>query len=90
MNDHEKEIFIGMCSRNSDVGIQTTGGGTTNASNLTVDTSGNSSAAIRSDRGGGTANVDGGSYTSNGYNSPAVYSTAAITVKNATLTANNS
>lgn len=66
-------------------GIQTTGGGTTNAENLTVTTSGNSSAAIRSDRGGGTVNVTGGSYTSNGYNSP-----AAITVKNAALTANNS
>ena len=71
-------------------GIQTTGGGTTNASDLIVTTSGNSSAAIRSDRGGGTVNVDGGSYASNGYNSPAVYSTADITVKNATLTANNS
>ena len=71
-------------------GIQTTGGGTTNATNLTVETSGNSSAAIRSDRGGGTVNVDGGSYTSNGYNSPAAYSTADITVKNADLTANNS
>ena len=71
-------------------GIQTTGGGTTNASNLTVDTSGNSAAAIRSDRGGGTVNVDSGSYTSHGYNSPAVYSTADITVKNAELTANNS
>lgn len=71
-------------------GIQTTGGGTTNASDLEVETSGNSSAAIRSDRGGGTVNVDGGTYTSNGYNSPAVYSTAAISVKNATLTANNS
>lgn len=71
-------------------GIQTTGGGTTNASNLTVDTSGSSAAAIRSDRGGGTVNVDGGNYTSNGYNSPAVYSTADITVKNAALTANNS
>ena len=71
-------------------GIQTTGGGTTNASNLTVETSGNSAAAIRSDRGGGTVNVDGGSYTSNGINSPAVYSTADITVKNAALTANNS
>ena len=35
-------------------------------------------------------NVDGGSYTSNGYNSPAVYSTASITVKNADLTANSS
>ena len=71
-------------------GIQTTGGATTNASNLTVNTSGNSAAAIRSDRGGGTVNVDGGTYTSNGYNSPAVYSTADITVKNADLTANNS
>lgn len=71
-------------------GIQTTGGGTTNASNLTVETSGNSAAAIRSDRGGGTVNVDEGTYTSNGYNSPAVYSTADITVSNAALTANNS
>ena len=71
-------------------GIQTTGGGTTNAFDLLVTTSGSSSAAIRSDRGGGTVNVDGGTYTSNGYNSPAVYSTADITVKNATLTANNS
>ena len=71
-------------------GIQTTGGGTTSASNLVVETSGNSSAAIRSGRGGDTVNVSGGAYTSNGYNSPAVYSTADITVKNANLTANNS
>ena len=71
-------------------GIQTTGGGTTNATDLVVSTSGNSSAAIRSNWGGDTVNVDGGSYTSNGYNSPAVYSTADITVKNAVLTANNS
>lgn len=71
-------------------GIQTTGGGTTNAANLTVNTSGNSAAAIRSDRGGGTVVVDKGTYISNGYNSPAVYSTADITVSNATLTANNS
>ena len=71
-------------------GIQTTGGGTTNASNLTVTTSGNSAAAIRSDRGGGTVHVDGGTYTSNGLNSPAVYSTADITVANALLTANSS
>ena len=55
-----------------------------------MDTSGNSSAAIRSDRGGGTVNVTGGTYTSNGYNSPAVYSTADISVTGAVLTANNS
>ena len=71
-------------------GIQTTGGGTTYANNLTVDTAGNSSAAIRSDRGGGTVLVQGGSYASHGYNSPAVYSTADIQVKDATLTAENS
>ncbi len=71
-------------------GIQTTGGAAMKAANLTVDTSGNSSAAIRSDRGGGTVQVNGGTYVSHGYNSPAVYSTADITVKNADLTANNS
>lgn len=69
-------------------GIMTTGGGTTNASNLTVTTCGRSSAAIRTDRGGGTVNVDGGTYTSNGLGSPAIYSTAAITVQNAALVSN--
>ncbi len=71
-------------------GLQTTGSGTTLASNLMVETFGNSAAAIRSDRGGGTVRVDGGSYISNGYNSPAIYSTADISVNNSTLTANNS
>ena len=69
-------------------GIMTTGGGTTLASNLTVNTSGRSSAAIRTDRGGGTVVVDGGSYTTGGLGSPAIYSTADISVKNATLTSN--
>lgn len=71
-------------------GIQTTGGGTTNASNLKVSTAGNSSAAIRSDRGGGTVVVNGGTYETSGTGSPAIYSTADITVKNSTLTATNS
>ena len=69
-------------------GIMTTGGGATYATNLTVETSGRSSAPIRTDRGGGTVVVDGGSYTSNGLGSPAIYSTADITVSNATLTSN--
>ena len=77
-------------SANNSGGIQTTGGGTMNATNLDVETQGNSAAAIRSDRGGGTVNVDGGTYVTNGTGSPAIYSTADITVKNATLTANNS
>ncbi len=71
-------------------GIMTTGGGIMNASNLTITTSGVSSAAIRSDRGGGTVNVDGGTYTTNGAGSPSIYSTANITVKNANLNSNAS
>ena len=73
---------------NGSGGIMTTGGGVTYAYDLTVETSGRSSAAIRTDRGGGTVVVDGGSYTSNGLGSPAIYSTADITVSNATLTSN--
>ena len=69
-------------------GIMTTGGGVTQAYNLDVTTSGQSSAAIRTDRGGGTVTVDGGTYTSNGLGSPAIYSTADITVSNATLVSN--
>ena len=66
-------------------GIMTTGGGVMNATNLTIETAGTSSAAIRSDRGGGTVTVNKGTYTTTGKGSPAVYSTADITVKNATL-----
>lgn len=71
-------------------GIHAAGGGTLYAWDLTVETNGASSAAIRSDRGGGTMVVDGGSYTSNGTGSPAVYSTADISVHQADLTANGS
>ena len=74
-------------SSNNSGGIMVTGGGTLTASNLSVETSGNSSAAIRSDRGGGIITVNGGSYTANGTGSPAIYSTADISVKDATLTA---
>lgn len=73
---------------NGSGGIMTTGGGTTKAYNLNITTSGRSSAPIRTDRGGGTVYVDGGTYVSNGLGSPAIYSTADITVENATLTSN--
>ncbi len=69
-------------------GIMTTGGGTTYAYDLDVTTSGRSSAAIRTDRGGGTVYVEGGTYTSNGLGSPAIYSTAEIHVEDATLVSN--
>ena len=64
-------------------GIMTTGGGTMNAENLTINTAGRSSAAIRSDRGGGTVNVSKGYYKTTGMGSPVVYSTADITVSDA-------
>jgi hypothetical protein len=63
----------------------TTGGGTMNANNVVVHTSGRSSAAIRSDRGGGTVTVTGGTYDTAGVGSPAIYSTADITVTDAEL-----
>ncbi len=71
-------------------GIHAAGGGTLYAWNLDVNTAGGSSAAIRSDRGGGTMVVDGGTYTTTGIGSPAIYSTADITVHDADLTAENS
>ena len=76
--------------KNNAGGIMTTGGGTMNATNLIINTAGTSSAAIRSDRGGGTVTVDKGTYKTTGKGSPAIYSTADITVKNATLIATDS
>ena len=77
-------------TQNTSGGIHVAGGGTLYAENLTVETNGESAAAIRSDRGGGTMNVKGGSYTSNGVGSPAVYCTADITIEDAELTATGS
>ena len=74
-------------SKDNSGGIMTTGGGIMKATNLTITTAGTSSAAIRSDRGGGTVTVDKGTYKTTGKGSPAIYSTADITVKNATLIA---
>lgn len=71
-------------------GIHAAGGGMFYAWDLDVETNGESSAAIRSDRGGGKMVVDGGTYTSNGTGSPAIYSTADIAVNEATLAANGS
>lgn len=71
-------------------GIHVAGGGTLYAWNVSAETSGESSAAIRSDRGGGTIVAEGGTYTSNGVGSPAIYSTADIAVSDAQLTANGS
>ena len=77
-------------SKDNSGGIMTTGGGIMNATNLTITTEGRSSAAIRSDRGGGTVTVNKGTYKTTGPGSPAIYSTADITVKNATLISTSS
>ena len=72
-------------TKDSSGGIMTTGGGILNAKNLTINTSGTSSAAIRTDRGGGTVTVEEGTYTTTGKGSPAIYSTADVKVSNAKL-----
>ena len=77
-------------SQDTSGGIHAAGGGKLYAWDLNVETDGESAAAIRSDRGGGTMVVNGGTYTSNGVDSPAVYCTADIAVKDAALTANGS
>ncbi len=70
-------------------GVQVAGGGTLIGKNLNVKSA--SKAAIRSDRGGGTLQLDGGTYTSTGSNGcPAIYSTANITVCNASCSSENS
>lgn len=71
-------------------GLQTTGGALMEAENVNVSTAGNSSAAIRSDRGGGTVLVKGGTFRTEGYGSPAIYSTADISIEGADLSASRS
>ena len=71
-------------------GLMTTGGATMNATDVTAETQGNSSAAIRSDRGGGDVNVSGGYFTTEGVGSPVIYSTADIAVEGAYLQSGSS
>lgn len=71
-------------------GIMVTGGGTLTATDVSIHTTGNSSAPIRSDRGGGIQLVKGGDFTSDGKGSPVIYSTADVQVEGAKLTSNSS
>ena len=70
-------------------GIMVAGGASLTATDVTVSTAGQNSAAIRSDRGGGSEKVVRGSYTTSGKDSPAIYSAADVSVKDAELTARN-
>ncbi|MBE6991524.1 MAG: hypothetical protein E7430_02955 [Ruminococcaceae bacterium] len=81
-----KDLVV-RTTKNGSGGIMAAGGGTLYAFNCDVETLGGSSAAIRSDRGGGTMRIDGGTYVSGGGGSPAIYVTADIEARNATLVA---
>lgn len=70
--------------------LMTTGGGTTIADGVSLETFGRSSAPIRSDRGGGTVVVSGSTAISHGIGSPAIYSTADVSVSNSSLEATDS
>lgn len=70
-------------------GIFSYGNGNVTVSDITITTRQDTSGGIHV-AGGGTMTVDGGSYTSNGTGSPAVYCTADISISNAALTANGS
>lgn len=69
-------------------GIQVTGGADMQARNMTVITAGDTSAVLRAENASLEAN--GGTYTSGGYHSPALFAAGTVRLRNAQLTANNS
>lgn len=69
-------------------GLQTSGGACANASNMTITTSGTSAPVLRTES--GSLNVEGGTYTSGGYDAPVIDAAGEVVVQNAELTANNS
>lgn len=72
---------------NASAGIRAARGGSFYGWNLEVETEGRAAPALRSDRRGGTLVVDGGTYTTRGADSPAVYSAGNTAVRSGTLTA---
>jgi hypothetical protein len=71
-------------------GLDATYGGTINASDVKITTSGAHCAPVATDRGGGTVTVDKGTLSASGDGSPCIYSTGDITVSNVTGTATGS
>jgi len=69
-------------------GVDVTYGGAITLTNVAISTQGDgASAGLSTDFGGGTVTVAGGSVTTAGTKSPAIYSTGVITVSGAKLTA---
>ena len=71
-------------------GIATSYGATFGITNLTVETSGKNSPAIRLGKDGGNVTITKGSYITNGTASPVIYGTGKVTVSGSFITANNS
>jgi len=70
--------------------VMVTGGAAMLVKNGDFETQGDSSAPLRTDRGGGTLSVQAGKYVAHGMGSPAIYSTAEVSVSDAELTATGS
>ena len=68
-------------------GVMATLAGAVALADVEITTRGEHAAAVATDRGGGTINVSGGTFTTSGDKSPAIYSTGIIKVNHATLTA---
>ncbi|MFN8597540.1 MAG: hypothetical protein U0559_15330 [Anaerolineae bacterium] len=67
--------------------VMATNTGTLILNNVTMNTTDVHSGAIATDRGSGTITANGGTVTTSGADSPAIYSTGVIKVTDATLTA---
>ena len=67
--------------------VMATNAGTLILNNVTMNTTDVHSGAIATDRGSGTITANGGTVTTSGADSPAIYSTGVIKVSNATLSA---
>lgn len=73
--------------RDSSKGIQASKGGTIYGWNLRSETEGNYSPAVRSDSWGSSIILDGGTYSTKGTDSPAVYSAGNTVIHGGNLTA---
>lgn len=69
-------------------GIQASGGAIIQAKKVTATTAGNASAVLWADN--GSLEITGGTFTSGGYHSPAIFSSGMVEARNAELAANNS
>ena len=69
-------------------GIHASTGGSITATNCTVTTSGQNSSAVRSEADGGLMEIEGGTYTTSGEDSAAIYCIATIVARNATFVSN--